>query len=287
MAGDRRAHGIGMLLPEARAPLDVGEEEGDGAGREVRHRRPRACGEVLRLESGASSGHEALILCQVGPLDRDVERGAQGFRGPEESSAATRFSLRSSHSSNALEGCQDGLPRPQPAGDREALGEVVSGSREVAPVEGQESKVQQVNRPARVLDSVTHPERLPVAGPRPLEITLRASHLAQTVQKVGLNVRGPDLLGQWERLLVLGDRPLRVPRLEPEDRQVPERARDAAFHVELTEHRQRLLEQRSAALMVALLPGHVARSAERLGHVQGLARCCSWRAPARATGVAR
>src|SRR5262249_43609060 len=42
VAGESRAHGPGVLLPETGAALDIGEEEGDGAGRQVTHQPPPA-----------------------------------------------------------------------------------------------------------------------------------------------------------------------------------------------------------------------------------------------------
>jgi hypothetical protein len=40
VAGQRRAHRRGVLLPEAGAAFDVGEEEGDGPRREIEHAPP-------------------------------------------------------------------------------------------------------------------------------------------------------------------------------------------------------------------------------------------------------
>jgi hypothetical protein len=34
---ERLAHGVAVLLPESGAAFNIGEEEGDGAGREFRH----------------------------------------------------------------------------------------------------------------------------------------------------------------------------------------------------------------------------------------------------------
>lgn len=41
MPGQGGRHGGGMALPEGGAALDIGEQKGEGAGRQVRHRRPR------------------------------------------------------------------------------------------------------------------------------------------------------------------------------------------------------------------------------------------------------
>src|SRR5262249_5887625 len=53
VSGEGEAHGVGVLLPELGAPLDVGEQEGDRAGGQVSH--PRAPPAPRRLRPLATS----------------------------------------------------------------------------------------------------------------------------------------------------------------------------------------------------------------------------------------
>src|SRR5262249_8866077 len=53
VTSESEAHGVGVLLPELGAPLDVGEQEGDRAGGQVSH--PRAPPAPRRWRPPASS----------------------------------------------------------------------------------------------------------------------------------------------------------------------------------------------------------------------------------------
>src|SRR4051812_40077528 len=46
----RLPHGGAVPLPQGRAPLDIGEKKGDGAGGEIRHRPSPGCRSLLKRE---------------------------------------------------------------------------------------------------------------------------------------------------------------------------------------------------------------------------------------------
>ena len=66
MPHERLAHRIAVLLPERGAALDVGEEEGDGAGRQLRHRRPSSRSGSGSILAGVSTARPLFVRIRRG-----------------------------------------------------------------------------------------------------------------------------------------------------------------------------------------------------------------------------